>query len=510
MCVYHKRSIARVKFTLLVEFDMTKKTTKKAIKPNLPQRPTHWVNLAQSAIDRHKQSLNSAHADKMAILESAISQKECDIETKKQFISDYLTLGYGHVNSVVLSALERDLKALELSLVHLNAAYSGGFVQTFASAMTSGGESLDNADGQRPPHSNTGGIDVVDNVIFNLSEDLSEEFLLLDDGKTKVRVPRPNLDVSPKSAFIDWLTFTFKVSDFYSSFPESRAISNDGLDLVCEVSAKLDKALGFSVTSKRSNGLWFYKHCYDLGDKWGNLCIGGQNDTICIAINGQGCLAAKKGWEKRLKAFGEKVGARITRADLAHDFFYGEYSVDKADLDDDNGLFSLGARSPKVQHLGNWKRPDNSGRTLMIGSRDAGKLLRIYEKGRQLGGIYSDMFADWVRVELELHSKDRVIPWAVLLDAGQYLAGSYPALAFIDDSQQRIKTKKNIVKSTIDKAKNVVKAQFGRYLWIFHELYGNDGLHDLFIKETPKRLIVPHWDSEFNPPPLTMPVFSIS
>ena len=56
-----------------------------------------------------------------------------------------------------------------------------------------------------------------------------------------------------------------------------------------------------------------------------------------------------------------------------------------------------------------------------------GKMLRIYEKGKQLG----DSESPWVRVEAELRNKSRVIPWDALTRPGSYLAGAYPCLAYL-------------------------------------------------------------------------------
>lgn len=463
---------------------------------------SQYINMAQSAIDRHKAKQQNAASEQFFLKQCALEQLQLNIETKRQSIADYLAMGASVVRSQVLAALEKDLLdderrylSLNDELIQIQNAVHG----TTGRDPRSESDFIEASKKITPPHSNTGGI----------GEAMSwgDDYLLVQHGNDFVRVPRPNLSKSTKCAFIDWLTFTFKVDDFYKAFPESRAISNDGLDIVCDISAKLNHALGFGVTSKRDTGKYFYKHSYVIGDNWGLLCIGGQADTVCISITGQGFLAVKRGWQKRLISLGETLKAKITRADLAADFFNGEYTVEKADSDDSAGLFSLGARSPKIQHLGNWKRPDGSGRTLMVGSRDSGKLLRIYEKGLQLGGIFSDIYKDWTRVELELHNRDRVIPWSVLLDAGQYLAGAYPALSFISKEQTKIKTKKNIVKATVERAKQTIKHQFGRYLWAFNEILGVDGLKDLFVEEFPKRLIVPDWHN--SPPLISMPVLAL-
>lgn len=446
---------------------------------NPAKRPQQWVNLAQPAIDRHNAALAAFHSqaflDRSMLFQDSIDSLELRIKEQKSFFHIYLQSA--ELSGVYLSAFSSVIQKMESELLALRAKYA---------LFLDGGEA-------EPPTSNTGGIDPLD-------------YVLLDHGGVKVRAPKPNETVSPQAAFIDWLTFTFKVPAFYSAFPGSFAVSVDDLDLVCSISEHLQDALGFGVTSQCERGKNFYKNAYVLGDSCGFLCIGGQRESVCVVLTGQGLMAARPGWESRIKDFGEKVEGKITRVDLARDFFFGEYTVDQANLDDDNGLFSLGARSPKIQHLGNWKRPDGSGRTLQIGSRDSGKLARIYEKGFQLGGVYSEMFRDWVRAELELQNKDRFIPWDVLLNPGQYLAGAYPAFAFISEEQARIKTKKNVVEVTVDKAKGFVKAQVGKYLWLFHELYGLDGIKELFVDEMPRRLVFPDWTT--SPPSFSMPVYS--
>lgn len=62
--------------------------------------------------------------------------------------------------------------------------------------------------------------------------------------------------------------------------------------------------------------------------------------------------------------------------------------------------------------------------------------MRGYEKGKQLGRKDST----WFRVELEWRGKNRVIPWAVLEQPGDYLAGAFPCLAFLSERQEKIRT----------------------------------------------------------------------
>ncbi|MFX7879297.1 replication initiation factor domain-containing protein, partial [Acinetobacter baumannii] len=78
--------------------------------------------------------------------------------------------------------------------------------------------------------------------------------------------------------------------------------------------------------------------------------------------------------------------------------------VDWGNMQDGLGGFSCGNRMPNIEHKGNWKRPNGKGRTLMVGARESGKMLRLYEKGRAEG----DPNDNWQRAEVEFESIDRV------------------------------------------------------------------------------------------------------
>lgn len=301
-------------------------------------------------------------------------------------------------------------------------------------------------------------------------------------------------EASADGAFIDWLNITCRSSSFSGASDEEK---------VDRLSDKLTRILGFGVTYERPTGLMLYQKSFVLGKNCGFVCIGGQRDTLLVALNGTGCMHAKRGWERRLYKFLPFLDrARITRADLARDFFDGEYTPDKALDDYKVGHFSLGARMPEVQQMGNWIRPSGKGRTLVVGSRESGKYARVYEKGLQLGRGFSDLFPDWVRVEGELHNKDREIPFDVLLYPGQYLAGLYPAFAFINSKQTRIKTKKNTAKIVYDAMVETAKHQFGKVLFVMHHVEGSidAAFARVFREGIPKRL-----DTSFIDNPMIIP-----
>ena len=238
------------------------------------------------------------------------------------------------------------------------------------------------------------------------------------------------------------------------------------------MSRHLQSIFGFGITSKREKGANFYKTSWNVGDGWGMVCHGGQNGTILVMLSGAGCTAAKPGWELRLKTFLENAKRpRISRVDLAHDDFTGAtYSVDRADQEHTDGLFHIHGRNPDCEHRGNWKNPNGKGRTLNVGNRKNGKFCRVYEKGRQLG----DKTSNWVRIEVEFKSVDRVIPFDVLLRPGEYLAAAYPAFSWINQVQERIFTTQKATEATVAKAKAWIKHQCGSSLKWMRDILGDD------------------------------------
>ena len=304
-------------------------------------------------------------------------------------------------------------------------------------------------------------------------------------GKSEVvRVPIYNEHVTSRGGFIDWVNFTFSHGQ------------KDSETAILLLSAALNTVLGYGVTAKRERGLNLYEESYILGDYWGFVCIGGQNNTVMVTINGEGCTAARKGWEKRLYNLANKLSPyqfRITRVDVAHDLFGGEYTVDNAVKDYDDGFFGAGGRTPKIQQYGNWRIPDDTnGRTVYLGNRKSGKYCRIYEKGKQLGEKYSP----WVRIECEWRNKNREIPYDILVKPGCYLAGAYPAFFWLNKTQSRIKTKVRREKIILAKAIEIGKQQIGGLI-LFLTMMGESPesiVEKLIGNKFSKRFLSPDWE----------------
>ncbi|GHD60798.1 replication initiation factor domain-containing protein [Jeongeupia chitinilytica] len=323
--------------------------------------------------------------------------------------------------------------------------------------------------------------------------------LVIDDRGNLLQVPKRH-GHGDDAAFIDWINITIHKStanqylsayrvfgsqsfvDDLTGLPGVRptAITQEGdkVDdevLVMALSMKLEQIFGFGVTSKTDHKLRnYYTSTYILGDDWGTVGIGGQEDTMLLMVSGTGLQAAKAGWEQRLYDFlsEQAVRPRITRCDLAYDDVEGKhYSVEQARDDHRNGFFMNGGRRPKYEGRGDWEYPDGTGRTVYIGTRASSRYARIYEKGMQLGHKWHP----WLRVEVELKNDGCVIPFEVLLKAGAYLAGTYPALQWIADHKcERITGYRVQKEIDLNKSVEIVQHQFGCHIWMIWEMCGRD------------------------------------
>jgi phage replication initiation protein len=193
----------------------------------------------------------------------------------------------------------------------------------------------------------------------------------------------------------------------------------------------------FGGMTDRERGLhgWNRSFLFDRGGVV--LAFGGQRGTAFLSFSGEGCSFVSD-WQPVTALLRDEYRGRITRWDGAVDDFEGIHSVNYAVELYKLGGFKNGGRQPEPKQFGNWLTPDSKGRTFQVGLRGNGKLLRIYEKGKQLGRPESP----WVRWEVELHSIERVIPWDVLDRPGEYVAGAYPCLSWVSERASRIRTVK--------------------------------------------------------------------
>lgn len=150
------------------------------------------------------------------------------------------------------------------------------------------------------------------------------------------------------------------------------------------------------------------------------------------------------GWVSHAKGW-------ITRVDLALDVWEG-LDVEKARSAYLGGDFDVRGKRPGQREHGSWTLGHS--RTFEVGSRDTGKLCRIYEKGDEVFG--PEVNDPWVRVEVEVRNNNRVIDLAVLRNPADYFAGAYSFCEDILRWQQgefaatRIPTKARLVEATVN------------------------------------------------------------
>ena len=332
-------------------------------------------------------------------------------------------------------------------------------------------------------------------------DDLSSPATILKpiskDGVLKLYpMPTNNVDCQ---AFVDTLNFTLRIEAFhdFADMPILEFFERNKLDYELEIVHLLSQYLysifGFGSVHERKVGLNRYDRSFKLGvpevgkadslANYGFVCIGGNNNTVMVSLTGTGLGAAVSGWESRLKEFAQSLqdkysdrAFKITRVDLAKDFFNGEYDIESMLQDYYDGGFTLNKKRPTLFKDGyGWENPEclGEGRTIYIGKRKNSRYIRGYEKGKQLG----DPNSPWFRFELELKSADLIIPLDVLTNPGNYLA-LYPAIsrnsAFRGVQPKKIELKAKVKNITFAHVVKWFIRQNSRILNLFKQLHISD------------------------------------
>lgn len=241
--------------------------------------------------------------------------------------------------------------------------------------------------------------------------------------------------------------------------------SAQALDLANEVA----KALGseFTVNPELRKGHDFYKFRWSI-DRNGSECgwVGflasgdspkqkAQAFTIHANIYGAACTFADHGWNERIADIVEAHDAKLTRADLALDFFEGmPGGMEKVKADYEAGLCNSNGKRLKPNMIGDWTANPRDGRSFYMGSKEAGKQTNVYEKGHQLFGF--DAGSAWMRIELRYGNKLRVLPADMLRRPADFFAGASDwhrsCLDLADQvvAPEPVKTKAHLAVQTIE------------------------------------------------------------
>lgn len=189
----------------------------------------------------------------------------------------------------------------------------------------------------------------------------------------------------------------------------------------------------FSVCPDIKKGHDFYKHRYSI-ERAGTECgwVGflasgdsprqrAQSETLHCNLYGSACTFADHGWRDHLATLVDDVQGKLTRVDLALDFFDGlQGGMERVKADYEAGLCDVYGKRPKCNLVGDWC--SGKGRSFYVGSKEAGKQTNLYEKGHQLFGL--DDQSGWVRAELRYGNKLRFLSTDMLRNPQNYFAGA--------------------------------------------------------------------------------------
>jgi len=286
--------------------------------------------------------------------------------------------------------------------------------------------------------------------------------LVLDGETVKLRIEAER-QFTGNSVHIDWVRFTCRVKNapvphIDVLFPEKR----EGWDNIewerqekrlqlslkdlkesefiasaeaHELARQTAEALGpdFSVDPQFKKGMDFYKYRWSIilnGTECGWVGFlsssdsprqSSQSETIHVNLFGMACTFAQNGWNHRVADLVDETEAVLTRSDLALDFFDGcQGGIDGVRQDYREGLCNVGGRKLKFNLVGDWENGHD--RSIYIGSREAGKVTNIYEKGDQLFGHQSN--SEWLRFELRYGNKLRVLSSDILRRPDDFFAGA--------------------------------------------------------------------------------------
>ncbi len=160
---------------------------------------------------------------------------------------------------------------------------------------------------------------------------------------------------------------------------------------------------------------------------------------------------------------------KITRVDIAHDDLDGEVvNIHNARKWVNKGLFSQNGRPPNIRYVDDYD--SGKGKTLYIGERKNGKLIRVYEKGKEQGQPKSP----WCRAEVEYRSKDRKINWDTVLNPDKYISGSCKAFSYLSKEQSRLETIAKSKGITLDRAVKFCRTGYGQLINLIYDQYGGD------------------------------------
>lgn len=299
-----------------------------------------------------------------------------------------------------------------------------------------------------------------------------QQALVMDGNEVKLRL-QADRRITGNAVHIDWLRFTvlrkhapiptvktlfprpvYRASDDYSRSEHDMDIERWTREKVAKLlrdlpdadfsatsqahvlAQKICSILGadFAVDPELKKGQDFYRfrwsiirHGAECG--WVGFLASGESprqqaqaQTIHANLYGAACTFGNGDWRHRVAHLIEECEGKVTRVDLALDFFDGiRGGVERVRDDWHAGLMDVRGRRPDANTVGPWV-DGGRGRSFYVGSKEAGKQTNVYEKGVQLFGKKDA--TNWERIELRYGNKLRELPADILRRPDAFFSGA--------------------------------------------------------------------------------------
>jgi DNA relaxase NicK len=296
----------------------------------------------------------------------------------------------------------------------------------------------------------------------------------------RLNMTRALADRKNAKVFLDYLSFTLPPN----------AVPGYGDHRLVKVFELLNNSMPELTADIRNKGMFGYTHSaalYIAGEQVGLIATGGNSGTTYVQLSGHATAWLNpRAWAGWL----EESRARINRVDLAHDDYLGTRTVDsvrEAYLADQ---FKSRGQNPTSSAVGPWDDPTqwDKGRTYYIGKRENGKMLRVYEKGKQLGKSDSP----WVRFEVEFRrQKDKPLPPDMLRRMEGYFSGAYAWLEWVSAANPtKLDRVKQEVKISYESLVNYARTAYGKLIHVMKTVCDTPDqiIEALRVEGVPKRL----------------------
>lgn len=254
-----------------------------------------------------------------------------------------------------------------------------------------------------------------------------------------------------QNCFVDFLAFSIKPDEL------------DGFDYQTAALGIVRSIFG-PVTVEDTGRGWSGFACrYDIHGV-GLVAWGGNGGVIHFEITGDGCSQVVS-WV-HLADLLDSATTKITRIDIAHDDYYGDtLSIEWAREQYLTGGFKPSrGLSPDAKCVSD--EGSGKGSTYYVGSRQSGKIARIYEKGKQLG----DPLSRWCRFEVEWRAVHRTLETDMLRDPSRYFVGAYKCCAFAGSRSSTVRTIAYKAAACLEKATDHAIKQAGSVIAALKEL----------------------------------------